>query len=393
MPIDPSLPTLYTRSTSNNSRRLTLYLSLRRTLLLGSSSAAADRKEIVNVVDVTHEEQLLIPENLTKKVPVLVFPAGYLCGRGGSPTSPASSIRSLSESECILDYLASLPPPSPLLPPSPSLDLNLSPSCPLTRARMRQIIRTHDLYISSPNSHHSTRNLHTQACMYIPPPAPSARRGVPAATRHVLLSDLFAALRLLDSLVLPSTLPRSGGYSCGPSPTLADLAVFPTLLYCVHYMARVYGYDVVSPGDCGDGDQWRMSLLASGTVATAGRGEEEGRRAAVEAWVERGCKREEVERAEKGEGGRTGNRPLSEAVDLLLASSPVLPSPPPQPGSLWRGMPNLFRVYATCVEGELWRAGGREMLEALDCGRLNDVVERIREDLEVNGGEMDWVLN
>ncbi|GMI33691.1 hypothetical protein TeGR_g5004 [Tetraparma gracilis] len=110
---------------------------------------------------------------------------------------------------------------------------------------MHQITRAHDLYISSPNSSHPKRNLHTQACLYIPPPSPGARRGVPAALRAVLLADLFSSLSLLEALLLPGP-----GFCLGrahPGPTLADFSLFPTLLYCKHYLDEVFGFDVSSP--------------------------------------------------------------------------------------------------------------------------------------------------
>ena len=225
-----SLPHIfYTRPTSNNACRVHLWLALS----LFDDPSLSTKIECRNV---THSEQLDLTDNITSKIPLLMLPED-------APPGP----RCVSESQIILDYLHTTFTPSKFTPPTPS-----------HHALMAQIVRTHDLYIASPNSLSPPRNLHTQSCLYIPPPAPGATRGVPIELRAALLQDLFKALRIINDLIAPEGDAPGGGYSLGEyydGVTLADVTIYPTLINCVYYLEKVFGFDVVtgSESDGGEG--------------------------------------------------------------------------------------------------------------------------------------------
>jgi len=233
----PPKITLHLRRTSNNACRISLWLSALTQLLPGVDLST------LTVRNVSHADQGSIPNNFTGKIPLLTF--------DDVASEDKNAIGSISESQIILQYLEDVYGGSNK-PQPPLRSSSFMPPTPILVARMNQIIRTSDLYISSPSSHSlHPRNLHTQACLYIPPPNPSSKRGVPIDLRSSLLSDLFDALILVETLLPSSSSPTE--YALGslyPHLTLADFTLYPTLAYAVHYLSLVYSYDVTSAPPC-----------------------------------------------------------------------------------------------------------------------------------------------
>ena len=96
---------------------------------------------------------------------------------------------------------------------------------------MNMIIRTHDVYIASPNSTQPGAS-HTQGCMYLPT---QGRRKIEPKERESKLAELWKQLEVLDRLIV-------GPYCCGKEICLADFTIFPTLVYCEYFLPTVFGW-------------------------------------------------------------------------------------------------------------------------------------------------------
>lgn len=99
------------------------------------------------------------------------------------------------------------------------------------RAVMNLIIRTHDVYIASPNSTQPGSS-HTQGCMYLPT---QGRRKINDADRASKLAELWKQLAILEGLIV-------GPFCCGAEVSLADFTLFPTLVYCEYFLPVVFGW-------------------------------------------------------------------------------------------------------------------------------------------------------
>lgn len=220
-------PIFYDRLSSNNAARVRLWLYQR------------GLEGWVQIRATSHEEQLdeaFLRVNPFGKIPALVLPDG----------------RWLAEAAVILNYLEDAYQDDQSLWSASSLGAAVErlcghalllasgfppeheryvPDSPESRAHMRLVIRTHDLYISSPNCTQPGFS-HTQGCMYLPP---TGRRLVARGERAAKLRELLKQLHILESLL-------EGPFFCGEQQTLADLAVFPTLVFCRFLLPRAFGW-------------------------------------------------------------------------------------------------------------------------------------------------------
>ena len=96
----------------------------------------------------------------------------------------------------------------------PSFD----PGTPALRARANLAARLLDTYISP-----------VQGCLY---------KAMGAGDRAAQLADLARQLSVLEPVVL-------GPRVCGDAPSLADAALFPTLVFCTDILPAVYGWEDV----------------------------------------------------------------------------------------------------------------------------------------------------
>lgn len=257
---DQVLFTFYDRVSSNNAARIRLWLRLRDEKV----------RNAVSVKFITHARQRLdIDKSLNPqgKIPLLLL---HGKGSGGN-----ESVSSLSESSVILEYLEDfLHENSNLFAAGKEDEMSrFIPRDPLAKAMMQLIIRTHDLYISSPNmsgmpvaSDLMGINTHTQACLYIAPPNPDVvcdgsdlylksrlhaesvdepkaaskeKRGLPIKVRALKALELFEQLKVVESLACKA---GSGHFLVGNCLSLADLALFPTLLYVKYYAPLTLGW-------------------------------------------------------------------------------------------------------------------------------------------------------
>ena len=92
---------------------------------------------------------------------------------------------------------------------------SLTPSTLEARNLCRQIVRLHDLYISS-----------TQACLYR---APGSVFGVHGMDRRAAMTDILQQFKNIANIV-----DKAGGdgpYLCGPQLSYADCVLFPTMVF------------------------------------------------------------------------------------------------------------------------------------------------------------------
>jgi glutathione S-transferase len=336
------LPTFYSRLTSNNAMRIELYLNL------------YNLRSNYNIVYVTHEEQLSLANNPSNKIPLLALPQSH------------HPIDSISEAQIILEFVAKSHPQG------------LIPTDLAQEARMNQIIRTHDLYIASPNSSSPSRNLHTQACLYIAPPKPGARRGVPAAMRAVLLKDLLHSLSMIEELLIPDA-----------PTTLADLTLFPTLINCFIYLRKVYDYDVTTPDDASSRQQWQNSIeIVSAPIRQHTHNWLPSRIQSrlIDAWTNLGFSIEDAQTAAR-------QRSTSPAYLSENGTLPADTCATSNTGKLWRNLPKLHALFAKSMTSDMFKCGGGAFFEAQDCDRLNENVTLIRSDIADNGKDLQWVYN
>jgi len=198
---------------SNNAARIRMWLYLHRSEDLAFS---------IERTAVKHEEQHqggFGRVNPFEKIPALTI-----------DDSGASSW--LAEAAVILEFLEDLQ--QSVRPAS----ARYVPSSPEERAHMRLVIRTHDLYISSPNCTQEGPFTHSQGCMYVPPPSSSfaTTRWQSRAERAARLADCWKQLDILDGLVVAP-------FFTGPRMSLADMAVFPTLVFFCFLTPRVFGWE------------------------------------------------------------------------------------------------------------------------------------------------------
>jgi len=114
----------------------------------------------------------------------------------------------------------------------------LVPLAPLDRAHMRLVVATHDLYLASPNCTQPGAFTHTQGCMYVPPPHSKhvTTRWIDRPTRAAKLRECWKQLDVLESLC-------RGPFFCGDDVSLADLTVFPTVIFFLFFTPRVFGWE------------------------------------------------------------------------------------------------------------------------------------------------------
>ncbi len=219
-------PIFYDRLSSNNAARVRFWLYLR------------EQSDRVQSVQVRHVDQLtpwFREVNPLGKVPAL-----SVC-----KNRPLLGPALLAEAAVILEYLednwlisgrgSDGASSSQALP-------SLIPGAPLSRAHMRFVIRTHDMYLCSPNTSQRGPFSHTQGCMYLPPPPssslqPSERpvRWIDRPTRAAKLRECWTQLDNLEGLI-------RGDYFVGPALSLADLTVFPTMCYFCFYTSVVFSW-------------------------------------------------------------------------------------------------------------------------------------------------------
>lgn len=102
-------------------------------------------------------------------------------------------------------------------------------SCPEQRAKCRLIIQVHDLYIASANCT-QPGYFATQGCLY--------------KAEMALLDRCAKMLELQKQLdVLESMWDETGPYCCGSELTLADLVVYPTMIFVVDLWNASLGWD------------------------------------------------------------------------------------------------------------------------------------------------------
>jgi glutathione S-transferase len=104
----------------------------------------------------------------------------------------------------------------------------LAPSSPVAAARVDKICRLHDVYIAP-----------IQGALY---KAPGANVFPPFgrfATRRAAIEEIVTQVKALETMVAP----YGGPYLCGPTPTAADCALFPT---CCFLMKMLPKFDVAT---------------------------------------------------------------------------------------------------------------------------------------------------
>ena len=200
--------TFYDRKSSNNSARIRLWAYLR------------DREDLFTVQPTTHTVQRT--DEFESVNPFLKVPALILEHADGSRGF-------LAEAAIMLEYLEDAH--GPWIGPS------LLPTVPETRAHMNLVIRCHDLYLASPNCTQPGPFTHSQGCMYVAPPGGKhcTDRWIGRAERAAKLAECWKQLDVLESLM-------RGPYFCGARQSLADLAVYPTMVFFAFYPQRVFGW-------------------------------------------------------------------------------------------------------------------------------------------------------
>ena len=127
---------------------------------------------------------------------------------------------------------------------------------------MNEVIRCHDIYIASPNSLHGSGepyglNCHAQSCMYVGPlpkavtitaktktgvtqstKTPIVKRALSLEMRVAKLNDLWKQLDVLESMFLVGS-----GHFVG-NMSLADLTVFPSMVYMEYYLVKVFDWSI-----------------------------------------------------------------------------------------------------------------------------------------------------
>ena len=196
---------------SNNSARIRLWLRLHSSL-----------SERIETVMLTHDDLedggKLAAINPLRKVPAFVTDTGM----------------NLFESFVILSYLEDRFGGETDGP-------NFVMDTPETRAFVQLLVRTHDVYISSPNStqpHFS----HTQGCMYLDPVPTKytpARRTMPdPRVRASKVKEIYERLAWLESTI---QLP----YMAGERMSHADITWFPTCVFMELLLPYVFNWSPV----------------------------------------------------------------------------------------------------------------------------------------------------
>ena len=103
---------------------------------------------------------------------------------------------------------------------------------------MDLVLRTHDLYLASPNCTQDGFT-HTQGCFYVPPklaaPPRPQHRWIQRSARAAKLAECWKQLDVLEGML-------RGPYFVGEQLSLADLAVHPTVTFFVFYAPRTFGW-------------------------------------------------------------------------------------------------------------------------------------------------------
>ena len=77
---------------------------------------------------------------------------------------------------------------------------SLVPAAPVDRAHMNLVIRTHDLYLASPNCTQPGPFTHVQGCFYVGVPGRGGTRWIERSVRAALLKECWEQLDNLEDL-------------------------------------------------------------------------------------------------------------------------------------------------------------------------------------------------
>ena len=186
---------LFDRPQSNNCARVRLWIYLRgleARFDVRATSHAAQARDAFRAL------------NPAAKIPLLVILDGAGDGgaaRGDAETTAARGGAALSEAAVILEYLEERH--------ASPWRRALVPADALARARMRLVVRVHDIYLASPNAHAARPaglNVHTMGALFIDPPDPSRpdARALDRPTRAAKLAEVW---RQLDALEVRENVP------------------------------------------------------------------------------------------------------------------------------------------------------------------------------------------
>ncbi len=211
----PSLQ-LFDRYSSNNSARIRFWIYIR-----GLEASIASRQ-------ITHEEQheqWFADVNPHRKIPALLI--------------GDANRQWLAESAIILEYLEDLHEQGAWSATAVAVNASRSslvPAAPVDRAHMNLVIRTHDLYLASPNCTQPGPFTHVQGCFYVGVPGRGGTRWIERSVRAALLKECWEQLDNLEDLL-------RGPFFAGARPSLADLTVWPTIVVFVFLAPRVYAWE------------------------------------------------------------------------------------------------------------------------------------------------------
>jgi len=224
---------LYDRLSSNNSARLRIWLRLRGfcpaeasdgdpvvTAFAGGTAIEVELRRTTHEQQRTAEYKALTP---FAKVPALLIVQENDC-----------QPQLVAESAVIARYLEET------WQACSGGQHSLLPSTPEGRAHMDLVLRTHDLYLASPNCTQPGAFTHTQGCFYVPPRLTSAGaapqpRWIDRTERAAKLKECWEQLDVLEGLL-------RGPYFCGGQLTLADCAIHPTMTFFVFFAPRTFGW-------------------------------------------------------------------------------------------------------------------------------------------------------
>jgi glutathione S-transferase len=218
----PRRLTFFDRLGSNNAARVRLWLYARH----------LEHTPNLHLRPTTHAEQqepFFRNVNPQGKVPALIITATDSTGMQGQQHH-CDPIR-LYEAAVIARYLE-----ESYLSSGAADALTVIPPDAESAAHMELVIRTHDLYLASPNST-QPGNTHTQGCMYLAPVGGThgAVRSLDRASRASKLKECWTQLDHLETLLV-------GPHFAGEQRTLADLAVMPTLVFFDYLAPTVFGW-------------------------------------------------------------------------------------------------------------------------------------------------------
>lgn len=193
---------------TNNCARIMLYLKL------NGLEDMLDVKSPKDFGGLQSEEYAKI--NPQKKFPALILPG------------PDGNKDFLFESQVILDYIVDITQHKELAHPC-VIASSGDASASLLRAKARMMIQVHDLYIASANCT-QPGYFATQGCMY--------KSDMGIVDRSAKSLELRKQLDVLEDLF-----DKDGPYAAGSQLTLADLAIFPTMIFIVMLVQKSLGWE------------------------------------------------------------------------------------------------------------------------------------------------------